>query len=514
VALAWALGVLAGREFERALTPAVAWLIAIGLFLPTVVLHRSRHPQWATLLLLLTAGLGTLFYLQARLPVERLYPLLEGLRTVRGWVVSYPTERPERTSFLLRPERLPGRLQIFYYHPYGRARSIHYGDLLELEGRFEVPWQFEDFDYRGYLRSRGVWGIGSLWSAKQIRRLAEGGGHPLLRWGDRARQRLFDLIDRYVPDSGSALLKGLLFGERAYLSREIESSFRDAGVMHVLAVSGLHLGILIGLFWGPLRWLGFSLTRIYLTLIPFVLVYLALVGFKVSLVRASLMFGFVGLGGVVAERGWILRRWIDPLQGLAAAGLAILISTPQALFDVSFQLSFAATSGILIALQLALPYLRAWDERLRLRWATAPCPWRRALFKLSRGAAIFLLISMAAQLAVAPVLAYHFHRVYLGALLANLIVVPWVTVTLWIGVFVLLAGFFVPPLAQGLGALEGQLLAGLIHLTQFFARLPWAYLIVDRGVQLTALVTFPLLLAPEVLGGLRLFSLWWLRTRS
>lgn len=508
--LAWALGVLIGREL--AITPFIVWLIMLGLFIGAVASLRLQNRHWQTLLLWLVVGLGALFYLQARLPVERLYPLLDGLKTVRGTVSNYPAHRPERSSFVLDPEDLPGSLQIFYYHPYGAYKPIHYGDLLEIEARFWVPWQFEDFDYREYLRTRGIWGVGSLWSAKQIRRLEGRQGHPLLQWGYRARLYLFEFIDRHVPDPGGALLKGLLFGERAYLSEEIEAGFRDAGVMHVLAVSGLHLGILIGLFWAFLRLLRLSATQIYLSLIPLVVMYLAIVGFKASMMRASLMFAFVALGWVVAERGLILRSWIDPLQGLSAAALVILVSTPQALFDVSFQLSFAATLGIVIALQFALPRWQAHSNRLRAKLSADASLWRRTLFKLGEMVGFLALISAAAQLAVAPVLVYHFHRVYLGALLANLIVVPLVTAALWLGVFVLLAGAIITPLAQGLGALEGQVLMLLIHATQSFAKLPWAYLVIDRGMQLAAIVVLPLILSPYALKAFEM-ALWqfWLK---
>jgi len=510
--LALALGVLTGRELELVIAPFIVWLIVLGIFIATGAAFRLRVPHRHTLIILLAVGLGALFYIQDRLPVERLYPLLDGLKTVRGMVSNYPTHRPERSSFVLDPQDLPGSLQIFYYHPHGAYKPVHYGDLLEIEARFRVPWQFEDFDYREYLRTRGIWGVGSIWSAKQIRLLEGRQGHPLLQWGYRARLYLFELIDRYLPAPGGALLKGLLFGERAYLSEEIEAGFRDAGVMHVLAVSGLHLGILVGLFWALLRLFRLSATQIYISLIPLVVMYLAIVGFKVSLVRASLMFAFVALGWVVAERGLILRSWMDPLQGLSAAALLILVFAPQALFDVSFQLSFAATLGIVIALQFALPRWQAFSKGLRAKPAADASLWRRALFKLGEMVGFLTLISAAAQLAVAPVLAYHFHRVYLGALLANLIVVPLVTVALWLGVFVLLAGVIIAPLAQGLGALEGQVLMLLIHVTRTLAKLPWAYMVIDRGAQLALIVLLPSILSPYALKGVEM-ALWQFRLK-
>lgn len=496
LALAWMLGIAYGRELVPVVPPVVLWGVALGLLGVTAALHLRGHPGWAGAgaLLLLAAALGALGYAERRLPVERLYPLLEEMARVRGTVVSYPTERPDRTSFRLRPEGLPGQLQIFYRHPAGASKGVSYGDVVELEADFEVPRPFEGFDYRAYLETRGVWGVGTLWSARQLQILQRGGGHPLLRWGDRARRDLFDLLDRYLPQREGALLKGLLFGERADLSPDLEAVFRDAGVMHVLAVSGLHLSILLGFGWGLLRASGLSISAAYGVLLPLTLLYLTLVGFKVSLVRASLMLAFIALGYALAERGLILRRWSDPLQGLSWAAFVILGTTPAALFDVSFQLSFSATAGILLALGWAHPRLQHRFRRLRGEGrGPLPLPKRLAFGLLEKG--LYLgLISGAAQLAVAPVIAYHFHRLYVGALLANWVVVPMVAVALWLGVVLGVLAFVLPPAAAFVGRLEGLWLSGLAGAVEFFAQLPWASVRVSRETWATAIVLGPLLL--------------------
>lgn len=505
LALAWMAGVLLGGELGTKGSVVALWLSALLLIAGTIALHRVRHLHWPALLLLVAVGLGALAFQATRLPVERLYPLLEDLERVHGLVVSYPSHRGDRSAFVLRPDGLPGALQIFYYHPGRSYFPVRYGDALEIEAEFQIPWQFADFDYRQYLQTRNIWGVGTLWSGRQIDRVDQEQGHPLLQWGYRTRLRLFELIDHYVPPPGNGLLKGLLFGERAYLSEDVEQGFRDAGVMHVLAVSGLHVGILLGLFWGLLRLLGLSFTQIYIALLPPLVGYLAVVGFKVSLVRASLMFAFVALGWVIAERGWILKKWIDPLQGLSAAALVILTATPWALFDVSFQLSFAATAGILLTLTFALSHIEEWKARWWAEWEIHKSPSKRVAFKLGEVLAFFLVITTAAQLAVAPVLAYHFHRVYLGALVANLAVVPLATIALWLGVFLIfVAGLALGPFAAVLGALEGWVLSRLIDITLFFAHLPGAYLVVDRGMQLAALVALPLILSLPALRALQL----------
>jgi competence protein ComEC len=202
-----------------------------------------------------------------------------------------------------------------------------------------------------------------------------------------------------------------------------------------------------------------------------VLLYLFVVGFEVSLVRATVMFFFLTIGFFLAERGWMLKRWADPLQSLATAALAILLFDPEALFEASFQLSFAGTLGILLAVIYLWPRI---EERFRLapQFPREESWWRRWL----RWFVIFVLVSLAAQLAVAPVTAYQFHRVYLwGAIVGNLIIVPLVTVALWGGIFLLIASALpLPPLVILISSLEGLLLQALIFLSEFFAGLPGA----------------------------------------
>lgn len=514
-ALAWALGVLIGRElglgFPSPTLLLPLWLASLVLLLVAGGLLLARMPLWTGATMLLITGLGAISYHQSRLPFERLYPMAERLSTVEGTVVSYPALGPRKIAFVLRPDGLPGLLQIFHYRP-GASRTVAYGDVLRLTADFRAPGRFDGFDYRGYLQTRGIWAVGSVWGGRQIDRVDAGRGHPLLQWGFQMRSGLFEIIDGHFSPREGGLMKGLLTGDRSQLAGQVEQPFRDAGVMHVLAVSGLHLGILLGLLWGALKRLRLSFTQAYLASFPPLIGYLTVVGFKVSLVRASIMFAFVAVGWVLAERGWILKRWVDPLQGLSAAAVVILAMSPSALFDVGFQLSFAATAGILVALQLLSPRLREWGERLRVRWRVKRSTIGMTLLKWGEGIALFLLISGAAQLSVAPFLAYHFHQSYLFALLANVAVVPLVTMVMWLGVFTLAAAaLHLGLVAATLVAAEAWLLGRLIDVTQFFAALPGAHLGVDRELQIAILVVLPFLLSWTAIQMIwLLLPCWWI----
>lgn len=485
VALAFVAGILLGRylisSFFPLLTLAALFLIA------GVALHRiSSAISQATLIAALLA-LGALLYNGSRLPARALYLQSQKWDYIQGVVASYPAKGPERTSFLLKPRDSLGYLKAFYFHP-GQLKPlrINYGDELRLYSEVEWPEELDGFNYREYLLQRRTWGTVGVWSRREIKLVERGQGKAIMALGYRVRERVFEFVERHIPHS-AGLFKALLFGERGYLNESIEEQFRDAGVAHVLAVSGLHLGIIIGLLWFILRVVRLSMGQIYLALIPVVGFYLLLVGGRVSLVRAAILFGFLALGMVFSERGLILRKWADPYQGLSAAALVILGWNPGALFDVSFQLSFSATLGI-IALAPRL-------EELKLFKLIGP-RWLRGL----------IVVSLAAQLGVIPFIAWWFHRVYLLVVLANLVVIPLVTLVLWGGIAFLLIGLLhLPYLPALLGRAEGWLLESLDWLTGLLAGFRFSYLEFEN-------IAIVLLIYLILVGGLAAFL--WIRRRQ
>jgi len=191
--------------------------------------------------------------------------------------------------------------------------------------------------------------------------IGERGG--ILRIGDGIRQSILSRLREGLSSDDAALAQGLLLGDRSALPDEIEEAFRKTGLMHVLAVSGLHLGIVLGGVWFILRRLGTRPAIAYPLVGTVVLIVLWIVGPRVSLIRAGLLFGFLALGSVLADFGLITKGSIRPLNGLASAGLAILAANPGQLYDAGFQLTFAATGAILVALLPKFGW-QEWTARL------------------------------------------------------------------------------------------------------------------------------------------------------
>jgi len=409
----------------------------------------------------------------------------QGLREVTGTVVSYPSLGEDHVAFTLRADQLPGALRVTWFPSQRTTSRVYYGDRLALVGSVRLPEVFSGFDYPAYLANQGIFATMFVDGDASVS-YAGAAGNLMLRLGDRVRQSLLRRLEDSLGPREVGLAQGLLLGDRAALSDDVEDAFRRTGLMHVLAVSGLHLGIVLAGAWFALRRAGVRSAVAYPVVGLLVLLVLWIVGPRVSLVRASLLFAFLGMGSVLADLGLILRRTVNPLNGLAAAAVVILAMRPTELFEAGFQLSFAATAGILIVVSSG--FRGRWQQ-----WIHCVSDRTGRLAPLVRYALTLIAISAAAQASVAPVVAWHFgtfHPLQLGL---NLVVVPTVTLALWVGLpgILLLASTG----AASCVAPFGWLLRALSWTVETSARIPVVEYSVSQwfGLWLAALVVFLLL---------------------
>lgn len=463
VAIAFGIGTVLGGHLPFGLPLGSFCGIVVGIVLLSLLLGR-RNRGFLRGFLIAVALFGALRAKTVQIPLDSLYPRVVQLREVTGTVVSYPDPGEAYTAFDLVPDCLPAKIRVFCFWEGGSRKEILYGDRLRLNGSVRIPERYPDFDYRAYLARRGIVATMAVGTTGSIRCIGTG-GIPLLRCGDRIRQTLLERLEQILSPREAGLAQSLLLGERAALEEEIEEAFHRTGLMHLLAVSGLHLGVLLAVFWFFLRRVGLRPLVTYPIVGIVVLFALWSIGPRVSLVRAALLFAFIGLGSVLADLGILLRRWVRPDHGLAAAALVILALDPTALWDVGFQLSFGATAAIVIVFQSSF-----W--RRIARDASAQ---RGSLFAgLLRYALTLVAAAAAAQAGTAPFIAYHFGEIYPIAFLSNLVAVPIATIVLWSGLITLL--FVWTPLVYPVGLLFTWTLRSLAGVVEGIAHLPFAVL--------------------------------------
>jgi len=464
---AFAAGIGIGLTVDAPDAPIIA--AAGGSAAAAIALGR-RAPDAARIALvaaLVLAGVGRAAG-TGRFPAE-LMRRAPWLRELTGTVVSYPSIGTDRVSFVLQPDRLPGRVRVTWSHPSWTIGAVHVGDRVRVSGRVRRPAPFDGFDYPGYLRRRGIFAEMDLRGADAVVRLGPAGGG-ILSLGDRLRQAALVRLAGVLPPRALGAAQSLLFGDRAALSAAAEEAFRRSGLMHLLAVSGLHLGILLAGIWCGIRACGVRPAVAYPIVGVVVGAALWIVGPRVSLVRATLLFAALGLGGVLADLGVILRRSIRPMAALAVAAAGILLWRPGALLDAGFQLTIAATGSILAVLSPA-GGVRSWIDRAAARSGVAAPIVRWTLNGLA--------VSAAAQAGVSPILAIHFRSLYPWAIVANLVAVPLATAALWSGLAAL-AGL--PVVGVGAAIPFRHALSALVGFVAAVSSIPLAAVAVEPWI--------------------------------
>jgi len=458
--IALSLGVGIALAPHLPIPTTVLWIGMACAFATILVTHKA--PRWIRMtgLLLAILALGMLrSSFDAGFP-DWLIQRAPGIRQVTGTVISYPSVGETSISFTLAPIDMPGHLSVIWNcdQPLG---LFHYGDVVCVNGSAQLPQVFDGFDYPAYLARRNV--FATLFADAVVR--IDGASNPfsLWTWGDRLRQRLLLRFRESMSTKLSAMAQSLMFGDRSALPTDTEEAFSRTGLMHLLAVSGLHLGIFLAGAWWGLRRLGLRPRIAYPIVGTLVLLALIVVGPRVSLVRAGLLFAFLALGSVLADCGVILRRWIHPLNGLAAAAIAILLIRPGGLYDAGFQLTMAATSSILFTFSPS-----GWGTRLSKSQGMGRL-WKGWQWLLR-----LVIVSAAAQAGAAPVIAWHFEAFHPLSVLVNLVAVPLAGLSLWAG---LLSVFLSATPVFVVAAVPFALLLKWLELiVSWLARIPFAEL--------------------------------------
>ena len=284
---------------------------------------------------------------------------------------------------------------------------VRYGDRLRLTGSLLPPPELEGFDYPGYLASQG---IGTTMWLPGVELVDEGNGGAVMGLVYALRRTLAQSLARAVAEPQAALGQALLLGMRDGLPDELVEEFRETGTSHLLAISGMHVGILLGIALAASQWLLGRRRHFYL-LAPLALIwaYALLSGMSPSAVRATIM-GTVYLAALALGR----PRAILPALGLAAA--VMVAFDPIVLTSVAFQLSFAAMAGI-------ATIARPLGDRLVAVMQPGAAN-RGEPNSIAGFAAYSTAMTVAAMLATLPLVVYYFGRVPLVGVPATMLALP------------------------------------------------------------------------------------------
>ena len=428
-----------------------------------LLLAAMDSPHWALPLL------G--FWLLGVLNLKR-FPrracLLFGIITVTlGWFRSTPPlcePPPLPSQGFAQIEEVRPRTEgvtVVASTPWGNVQWVYKGeehcapgDQIEWQARWypaTPPTVPGAFDGPAWQRSRQLVATGSLENLRIQKRTFS-----MQRVFFRFRQLIKKRLDRAFDAGESGLLMGLLIGERSGVDRALQDNFQKTGLVHVLAISGYHVVLLAGMLSLFLRSLRLPHTWTRALAMILLSLYVPATGGSAAVSRAVLMF-------LVVESSWLLQRKSDPLNALGLAMLILMFWNPQQWTHVGFQLSTAATGGILIGQKLP------WRPRSKRRsgWRAW---WHGYVVEPS-------WVTGCASCATLPLLIYHFQSFAPIAWLGNLVVVPLVGLGMQAGVLSLLFPDFAPWLYQPFADAATLLFRLGAYATAFLAQCPGAAVI-------------------------------------
>ncbi|MBN1176527.1 MAG: ComEC/Rec2 family competence protein [Dehalococcoidales bacterium] len=326
-----------------------------------------------------------------------------------------------------------------------RYPAYEYGDVLQVTGELATPPQLDDFDYQNYLAHQGI--HATLYYPK-IEVLDTGRGFAPLAWIYSLRGKLAENLAQALPEPQASLAQGVVLGIRGNIPQDLRDDFSRSGTAHLLAISGLHLGIMAGIMLGIGIWLFGRRYYLYVWLaLAAVWLYTIITGMNPSVVRGAIMASLF----LIAEA---LGRQRSAMVALTFAAAVMVGVHPYILGDASFQLSFLAMVGLVFI----FPVIREWGRGLISRWLGE----EGALVATVNVIVDTWSATLGAVIAIWPVVAYYFGIISLAGPLATFLALPALPCIIIFGGLAALVGLALTAAAQIIGWLAWLFLSYMI----------------------------------------------------
>jgi len=329
-----------------------------------------------------------------------------------------------------------------------------YGDVLKIKGKLEKPIKqknFGEFNYELYLAREKIFTYLNIWQERDISKIGEDDSNFLVSFSLSARDKIKEITKQTLTPPYNYLLIGMLLGEKNFIPPALKEVFTEAGIMHILAVSGLHVGIIAMALLAFLSVLRLPKKLKLITLILILIMYASITGYRPSVLRATIMF-IILIGGKLINRNRNLNI------SLFFAAFLILLLNPLILYDAGFLLSFIVTFFII---NLS-PILQELYSKIVV-WIRNP-----------------LAVSTAAWIGIFPLSAYFFNKVSIISIVSNIFIIPLTGITVILGFVTFFIGMVSISLAGVIANINYLLLNLITLIAKSFSLLPFAYVYVAQ----------------------------------
>lgn len=476
-------GIVAGDALSLPVSGLLFSLFPLPFLLVTGMLRRKFHLTLLSVMaiLFLQGSLNITLLDRPSLRSEgRGQEIHRERSTLEGVICDSPQYLPGKTRIILQATRI---LRNGRYFPASERilltvkgrQDLKYGDFIRCETRLGRPANFNNpggFDYEKRLRRETISFTGFIADGSRLVVIREGQGNALKGAIERFRDRIRRIIAENAPFPEQAVLQAMVIGDQKEIPPVLTEKFNKTGTSHILAISGFNVGMIALWTVVALRqifrtseylMLRFNIVKLsLLAAFPPVVLYALVAGAGMSVLRAAIM-------ALIVMASVLLNRRQDMVNTLAAAAVLILMVSPAALFDVSFQLSFAAVASIVWINPHLYPFDRETESLPESRSKTV---W---IEKVKRHSILFLITTVSVTLGTLPIIAFYFNRLSLTVLPANMVLVPILgLMALPMSMMVIAVSPFSDVLAGFLIHCSSWLVNLSLILVDFFAGLPGA----------------------------------------
>lgn len=408
--------------------------------------------------------LGICLFINAKvLPTEHIgkfTPYIGRYVTVRGMVSSQPRAQKKKISFILQTKELTdgkirrkvrGKLLVSCY----KKVDLGYGQEVILQGKLYRPYSFrmsQRFNYRDFLKRQGIYSLLSIGKNGQVIFTNKFLGSSFERDIFKVKDKIEKTISANLSGPAAGIINAMVLGTRGNVPQFVNKALMRSGTVHILAVSGLHVGIIVFIAAALFKILCLPHKLRCLFTIFTLIIYCLFTEGRSSVIRATIM-------AVILIAGYLIERDYEPYSALSLAALIILWANPYQLFDVGFQLSFLSVLSIFL---FAKKIMKIFPEKIKsYRWLKWFFP--------------SLSVSLAAWIGTLGIVAYNFNMITPVAILANLVIVPYLFIIVTSGFIFIVFGTLIFQIAPVL-ALSCEFFISLLYkINSFFISLPGAY---------------------------------------
>ena len=473
ITIAWLFGILSGLYLK----------ISIVLFvLISIILYflRKKNRYLKVICEKQYIFIFIVFYLISYFQISYLeqsfnkkYENVEGEIKVVATIISNPTDKEYKTSYTIKIDSINGNKSykntklLLNVKKEDKETKYSYGNKICFTGEFAEPSVQRNeggFDYKEYLKTKGIYGIVNVESNK-VKILKENNVDFISKFANIVSNEIEKQANKLLDEKEASLLTGILIGNQDNIDEDIKEAFRDSNLSHMLAVSGDHVSYVIMAITSTMVITKVGKRRGKIVTILILLFFILITGQTSSVTRACYMSIYILLASLFHKKATVV-------SSISISMLFLMIGNPYCIFDIGFQLSYGGTIGIIFFYKLLKQYSiknKEVEENKIKRYL------RRIKVKLQE----MILLTISANIIILPIVMFHFNTVSFTFIISNLLASPFMGILVLLGFATIISSFIFYPIAQLLAIPLSILLNIFIKIAIFSSELPFSKILIS-----------------------------------